>query len=63
MNKDMPLVVEAERAAQRRTLLGASAALWSRHGDHEIGPGWWKAMSGARSVDLNLLVCHGADPD
>jgi len=37
--------------------------LWSGHGEHEVEPGWWKAMSGARSVDFNMLVCHGTDPE
>jgi GNAT superfamily N-acetyltransferase len=52
---------ETEPAAVRRSLLGKSAALWSSHGEHEVEPGWWKAMSGARSVDFNVLLCHGAD--
>ena len=51
-----------EPAAARRSLLGKSAALWSRHGDHEVEPGWWKAMSGAPNVDFNSLVCHAPDP-
>jgi GNAT superfamily N-acetyltransferase len=53
---------ETEPAAVRRSLLGQSAALWSGHGEHEVEPGWWKAMSGVRNVDFNVLVCHGPDP-
>lgn len=51
-----------EMAAERRALVGQSAALWSGHGEHAVEPGWWKAMSGARIVDFNVLMCHGADP-
>ena len=43
-------------------MLGKSAALWSSHGEHQVESGWWKAMSGVRSVDYNVLVCHGGDP-
>jgi N-acetylglutamate synthase-like GNAT family acetyltransferase len=50
-----------EPIAARRSLLGKSAAMWAGHGDHEVAPGWWKALSGAPSVDFNTLVCHGRD--
>ena len=53
---------ETEPSALRRSQLGASAALWSAHGDHHVEPGWWKAMGGVRNVDFNSLLCHGADP-
>ncbi|HEY5303661.1 MAG TPA: GNAT family N-acetyltransferase [Acidimicrobiales bacterium] len=52
-----------DRLGQRRNLIGMSAALWSRHGEHEVLRGCWKALSGAPSVDYNLLVCHSSDPD
>lgn len=53
---------ETEPIAVQRNLLGRSAAFWASRGEHEVEPGWWKAMSGARCVDLNALVCHGDDP-
>jgi GNAT superfamily N-acetyltransferase len=53
---------ETEPSAVRRSRLGASAGLWSAQGDHRVEAGWWKAMSGVRSVDFNVLACHGADP-
>jgi GNAT superfamily N-acetyltransferase len=53
---------EAELSAIRRSRLGSSAALWSAKGDHHVEPRWWKAMSGVRSVDFNVLLCHGSDP-
>jgi GNAT superfamily N-acetyltransferase len=53
---------DEDRLGQRRSLIGLSAAMWSRHGEHEVVRGCWKALSGAPSVDYNLLVCHGSDP-
>jgi GNAT superfamily N-acetyltransferase len=53
---------ETEPSAIRRSRLGASAALWSVQGDHSVEPGWWKAMSGVRSVEFNMVLCHGSDP-
>jgi GNAT superfamily N-acetyltransferase len=50
-------------AAKKRSLFGMSTALWSSHGEHLVEPGWWKAMSGARSVNLNVVLCHGADSE
>lgn len=43
----------------RRQELGASAAVWSAAGQHRVGDGWWEALSGAPSVDYNVVVCHG----
>jgi len=53
---------ETEPSAIRRSRLGASTALWSAQGDHHVEPGWWKAMSGVRSVEFNMVLCHGSDP-
>jgi GNAT superfamily N-acetyltransferase len=53
---------ETEPSAVRRSRLGTSAALWSAGGAHRVEPGWWEAMSGVRSVDFNMLLCHGSDP-
>ena len=63
MSEARPSVEERVPAAARRTLLGKSAILWSSHGEHRVEPAWWKAMSGVRSVDYNVLVCHGSDLD
>lgn len=43
-----------------RSLLGASTTLWAGLDGVEVGPTRWTAMSGARSVDYNLALCHGA---
>jgi GNAT superfamily N-acetyltransferase len=42
--------------------MGASAALWASKERVRIEPGRWLALSGARSVDYNLILCHG-DPE
>lgn len=44
-----------------RTTLGRSAELWAGAGDHVVGDGWWMAMSGAPSVDYNVLVVHDGE--
>lgn len=43
-----------------RSLLGASASLWAGATGVRMEPGRWAALSGARSVDLNIVLCHGA---
>lgn len=43
--------------ARLRGLLGASAALWA--GSVAVEPGRWTALSGARGVDYNVVLCHG----
>ncbi len=50
-------------AARRRNLFGQSTALWSSRGEHAVEPGWWKAISGVRSVNQNVVLCHGTDPE
>lgn len=42
-----------------RSLLGASTALWAGDGVR-VEPDHWLALSGARSVDYNVAVCHGS---
>lgn len=49
--------------ARRRSLFGLSTALWSSRGQHAVERGWWKALSGLRSVNQNVILCHGADPE
>ncbi len=44
-----------------RTALGRSAVLWAAGGTHVVEPGWWMAFSGAKSVDYNAVLCHGAE--
>ncbi len=46
-----------------RDELGASAALWAGGGRHAIEADRWLAFSRAKSVDYNLVVCHGPGPD
>lgn len=50
-------------AASRRNLFGMTTALWASHGEHAVEPGWFKAMSGLRGVNQNVVLCHGADPE
>jgi GNAT superfamily N-acetyltransferase len=50
-------------AAARRCILGEGTALWSSHGEHAVEPGWWKAISGVRGMNLNMFLCHGVDPE
>jgi ribosomal protein S18 acetylase RimI-like enzyme len=41
-----------------RSVLGASTALWAR--EPRIEAAGWLALSGARGVDYNVALCHGA---
>lgn len=41
-----------------RSLLGASTALWA--GQPRVEEARWLALSGARGVDYNVALCHGA---
>jgi GNAT superfamily N-acetyltransferase len=45
-----------------RTTLGRSARLWAGEGTHRVEDSWWGALSGADSVDYNVVCWHGADP-
>ncbi len=42
-----------------RSDLGSGAALWSSSGHHQVTEGRWVALSGARSVEYNVVCCHG----
>jgi ribosomal protein S18 acetylase RimI-like enzyme len=42
-----------------RSLLGASTVLWAGEGNVSVEPGRWKALSGARTVDYNVVLHHG----
>jgi GNAT superfamily N-acetyltransferase len=44
-----------------RTALGHTARLWSGSGRHEVERDRWLAFSGARTVDLNVALCHSGD--
>jgi GNAT superfamily N-acetyltransferase len=48
------------RLAERRSLLGRSAALWTEQGRLEVGPDNWIALSGTGSVAYNLVVVFGS---
>lgn len=41
-----------------RSQMGATAALWAT--DVRVEPYRWIALTGARSVSYNLILCHGA---
>ena len=43
-----------------RDLLGASTALWAGPGGVTRAETWWTAFSGAKSVEYNVALCHGA---
>jgi len=58
--------VSAERASEGdlaalRTTLGASTVLWAGQERLIVEPGCWQALSGARSVDFNVVACHDGD--
>lgn len=42
-----------------RSLIGASTALWAGESGVRMEPGRYAALSGAPSVDYNVVVCHG----
>jgi GNAT superfamily N-acetyltransferase len=41
--------------------LGASARIWAGGGQHEVGDGWWLALSGELNVNYNLACCGSAN--
>ncbi len=43
-----------------RSLLGVSAALWAGPDGVTVQDRGWTALSGAASVDYNVVLCHGA---
>lgn len=43
-----------------RSLLGMSAALWAGPDGVTVQDRGWTALSGAASVDYNVVLCHGA---
>jgi GNAT superfamily N-acetyltransferase len=45
--------------ARLRTLRGAATALWAGE-SVRLEPGYWSALTGARGVDYNVVVCHAA---
>lgn len=49
----------SDELARLRSLLGASTGLWS--GGTRIEPDRWLALSGAPSVDYNVILCHSPD--
>jgi ribosomal protein S18 acetylase RimI-like enzyme len=50
LNEDLPRL---------RSLLGATAVLWAGADGVTVHEHGWTALSGARSVDYNVVVCHG----
>jgi GNAT superfamily N-acetyltransferase len=57
----VPELPSAAMVAGWRSTLGFSALLWADGGHHVVQPGYWIALSGARSVDYNVALCHGPD--
>jgi GNAT superfamily N-acetyltransferase len=51
---------DPDELARRRNLLGASTRLWAGPGGVALGDTMWSALSGAQSVEYNLVLCHGA---
>lgn len=43
-----------------RSAVGASAVLWAGEDGVRVEPGRWVALSGARSINFNAILCHGA---
>jgi GNAT superfamily N-acetyltransferase len=41
--------------------LGAAARLWASPDHHQVGPNWWVACSGQRSVTYNVACCQSSD--
>src|ERR1019366_5140183 len=51
LNADLPRL---------RSLLGATAVLWAGADGVTVEPRGWTALSGAKAVDYNVVVCHDA---
>ena len=49
-----------ENLPHLRSMLGATAKLWAGEDGVRVEPGRYVALSGAPSVDYNVIVCHGA---
>jgi ribosomal protein S18 acetylase RimI-like enzyme len=56
-----PNLPSARTVAGWRDALGESAQLWADGGRHVVAPGYWLALSGAKSVDYNVALCHGPE--
>ncbi len=48
----------ADRLDGLRSLLGETATVWAGGAGTVVRPDRWAAISGARSVDYNVVVCH-----
>lgn len=46
--------------SRMRSAYGASAALWAGEDGVRVEPGRWVALSGARSIGYNAILCHEA---
>jgi len=53
--------ISGEQLDGYRAALGHSARLWAGRGRHVVGPDGWTALSGAVSVDFNVVVVYGDD--
>ena len=49
-------------AVRAREGIGRGARVWAPPQGHQVNQGWWKAMTGASSLALNVVLCHGGDP-
>jgi len=48
--------------ARLRSVLGATAEVWAGRDGSAVREDRWSAISGARCVDYNLIVCHSGAP-
>ena len=50
-----------QNGSDLRQTLGAAARLWASPDHHQVGPLWWVACSGQRSVTYNVACCQSSD--
>lgn len=62
MTPNVPTIADdpTDDLARLRSLLGTSAALWAGVTGVRIERGRWSAISGARAVNFNVVMCHDA---
>jgi ribosomal protein S18 acetylase RimI-like enzyme len=50
-----------QNGSDLRQTLGSAARLWASPDHHQVGPEWWVACSGQRSVTYNVACCQSSD--
>jgi GNAT superfamily N-acetyltransferase len=53
-------MIERSEFPRLRSLIGETTKLWAGESGVDVEPGRYAALSGAPSVDYNVVVCHGA---